>query len=560
LGARSPHRRAPHRRALGTDLALLAVGGFVLLVLVILWFDNAQGNLTGNGVFKTAELRPWIRDPASAPLYPANYLFYPVYGTLCRLLDGLGVFAGDPRRQLTILNAASAALCLCVVWRLALSLSGSRAIALATALFHLACSYVLMLAITNEDIMPSYTVMLAAMALAGVWFAQPTPRRVLGVAVLFSLGWLMEWRLMFPALPGLLAALCLAPGGWASRLRMIALLLGGIVATAAVVAGLWHGHNGAVGPFELIWTGKAVHSAWAGFTWAKLAYMRDGIAAYLLGTAATWLPVVGWDLWRYLALVLIALLGGAALLMLRPRRNEPMVRSVVAVFAVAFVAGEVFNLYSQPQDAQMQINVMPWLTLAWLFVLEAIAARRRSGLAAMGSIAVLLLAYNVWSLSPLRGLDTRWQQAFAELERRVDPTRTVFVVHDFDWMMPYGSLYWGIEEPGVDGLGPPPQAKPKFKWIGFIGQLLRHHDWTDEQQTADLRRQIDRALELGYDVLLVRLAHVSQDQLEQDSGMIASRPQLAALRAMLLRDYVARPAFTDPVMGPFDRLQRAPRD
>jgi hypothetical protein len=178
----------------------------------------------------------------------------------------------------------------------------------------------------------------------------------------------------------------------------------------------------------------------------------------------------------------------------------------------------------------------------------------------MGSVAALLLAYNVWSLSPLRGLDTRWREAFDQLERRVDLARTVFVLHDFDWMMPYGSLFWGIEEPGVDGLGPPPQPAPKFKWIGFIGQLLRHNDWTAEQQTADLRRQIDRALELGYDVLLVRLGHLDQAQLEQDSGMIADRNQLAALRGVLMRDYVAKPAFTDPVMGPFDRLTRAPRD
>ena len=419
-----------------------------------------------------------------------------------------------------------------------------------------------MLAITNEDIMPSYTVMLAAMALAGVWFARPTTARVLGVAVLFSLGWLFEWRLMFPALPGLLAALWLAPGlageppardrPAARRHRRD---------RASIVAALWHGHNGAVGPFDLIWTGKAVHSAWAGFTWAKLAYLRDGIAAYLLGTAVTWLPVVGWDLWRYLSLALIIVLGAVALVALRQRRADPRVRSVVAVFGVTFVAGEVFNLYSQPQDAQMQINVMPWLTLAWLFALRGDrGALAQRGLAAMGAIAALLLAYNVWSLAPLRGLDTRWRQAFEQLERRADPTRTVFVVHDFDWIMPYGSLHWGIEEPGVDRLGPPPQARPKFKWIGFIGQLLRHHDWTVEQQTTDLRRQIDRALELGYDVLLVRLAHVDQNQLEQDSGMIASRPQLAALRAMLLHDYVAQPAFTDPVMGPFDRLQRAPRD
>jgi hypothetical protein len=532
----------------------------VLLVGIILWLDNAQALLTGNGVFKAAELKPWISDPASAPLYPSNYLFYPVYGALCRLLDSLDVLTGDPRRQITILNAASAALCLVIVYRLACALSHSRALAASAALFHLACSFVLMLAITNEDIMPSYTVTLAAMALAAVWFARPTPARVLAVAVVFSLGWLGEWRLMFPALPGLLAALWLAPGPPTSRLRAIALLLAGIVATASVAALLGRGHDGAVGPFDLIWTGKAVHSAWAGFSWTKVGYLRDGVAAYLLGTALSWIPVAGWDLWRYLALALVAALTAAAATELWPRRREPLVRSAVAVFGVTFVAGEVFNLYSQPQDPQMQINVMPWLTLAWLFALKAAAPRWRHGVATLTAAAVLLLAYNVWSLTPLRGLDTRWRMAFAELERRADPSRTVFVLHDFDWVMPYGSLYWGLEEPGVDRLGPAPQARPKFKWIGFIGQLLRHSDWTIDQQTADLRREIDKAMALGYDVLLVRLAHVDLDQLERETGMVASRRQLAALQATLQHDYVAEPAFTDPVIGSFDRLRRAARD
>jgi hypothetical protein len=551
---------SPTRRALGAETALLGAAAFALLLGIIAWFDNAQGFLTGNGVFKTAELKPWISDPATAPLYPSNYLFYPVYGALCRLLDALGVMAGDPRRQLTILNAASASLAVCIVYRLASALTNSRPLALSTALFHLACSFVLMLAITNEDIMPSYTVTLAAMALAAVWFAEPTAARVLAVAVLFSLGWLGEWRLMFPALPGLLAALWLAPAPMAARLRWIGLLLAGIVATATVVALLWRGHNGAVGPFDLIWTGKAVHSAWAGFSWAKFGYLRDGVAAYLLGTALSWLPVAGWDLWRYLSLVLIVALTAAAWSELWPRRREPRVRAAVAVFGVTFLAGEVFNLYSQPQDAQMQINVMPWLTLAWLYALQAAAARWRRGVATMTALAAILLAHNVWSLTPLRGLDARWRLAFAELERRTDPSRTVFVVHDFDWVMPYGSLYWGIEEPGVDHLGPAPQAMPKFKWIGFIGQLLRHSDWPIERQAADLRQQIDRALALGYDVLLVRLGHIDLDQLERETGMVASPRQLAALRATLQHDYVAEPAFTDPVMGPFDRLRRATRE
>ena len=93
---------ASSRRSQGfgtiADLALLVLGGGALLIAIVLWFDNAQGGLTGNGLFKSLELKPWVVDPANAPLYPSNYLFYPLYGALCRLLDFLGVFAGDPRR------------------------------------------------------------------------------------------------------------------------------------------------------------------------------------------------------------------------------------------------------------------------------------------------------------------------------------------------------------------------------------------------------------------------------------------------------------------------------
>ena len=92
------------------------------------------------------------------------------------------------------------------------------------------------LAITNEDIMPSYTVLLAAMALGASGWPQPTPPRVLAVSVLFSLGWLMEWRLMFPTLPALLVALWLCETRLAWRFGWIALFLVGMVATAAVVA------------------------------------------------------------------------------------------------------------------------------------------------------------------------------------------------------------------------------------------------------------------------------------------------------------------------------------
>src|SRR5471032_1596904 len=252
-----------------SDLVLLWLGTCVLLVAVILWFDNAQGGLTGNGIFKSMEMKPWVADPRSAMLNASNYLYYPVYGALCRMLDGLGVFAGDPRRQMTILNALSASFCICVVYAMVRRLTGDRVHAFIASAFHVASSFVLFLAITNEDIMPSYTMLFASMALAAVWFARPTPLRIVIVSVIFSIGWLFEWRLMFPTLPAMLAALWLCAPSWRDRFVFVAVFLAGMLGTATVASLAGHGHSGAVGPIELIWTGKAVGSAWAGFSWLK---------------------------------------------------------------------------------------------------------------------------------------------------------------------------------------------------------------------------------------------------------------------------------------------------
>lgn len=542
------------------DLVLLAVGASALLIAIILWFDNAQGGLTGNGVFKSLELKPWVVDPAHAPLYPSNYLFYPAYGALCRGLDLLGVFAGDPRRQITILNALSASLCLCSVYLMVRALTADRLVALLAALFHISSSFVMFLAIVNEDILPSYTLLFASMALAAVWFARPTAVRVVAVAALFSIAWLFEWRLMFPTLPAMLAALWLCERRMTVRLGWIGLFLATMLAMAGIVAAAWQGHDGAVGPIDLIWTGKAVRSVWAGFSWPKVGYLWDGMVAYLLGAGVAAIPSIpGWDIWRYTATLWMLAIAAVAGPMLWRARHEAWARALAAVFGVTFAAGSVFNLYSQPQDPQMQINVMAWLTPAWALVLVAARQRwARNGLAALGSLSAALLAYNVWSLAPLRGLDSRWQQAIERLEARADPARSVFVLHDFDWSMIYASLHWGPAEPGIEALGPAPQAAPKFKWIGFTSQVLRHPDWSTEAHVADLKRQIDRALDLGYDVFIARLWPMEQKQLETETGMIADSARLAALQRMLHADYTATLAFDDPVAGPFHQLRRTP--
>jgi hypothetical protein len=207
----------------------------------------------------------------------------------------------------------------------------------------------------------------------------------------------------------------------------------------------------------------------------------------------------------------------------------------------------------------MQINVMGWLTIGWGLVLVAAKQRwPRRGLAALATFTVVLFAYNIVSLAPLRGQDTAWRKGVERMGQRFDTDRLVLVMHDFDWVMTYASAYWGRIFPGVDELGPAPQVNPKFKWIGFASPLMLHPDWTDEAVIGELRRQIDRALELGYEVVIVNLWDMDQQFLENLNGSISSRARTLAMWGMLHTDYVATALPKDPVLGSFYRLQRKP--
>jgi len=57
------------------------------LIAVILWFDNPQGALTGNGISRVGA-QALVVDSRSRHALSSNYLFYPVYGALCRVPTG----------------------------------------------------------------------------------------------------------------------------------------------------------------------------------------------------------------------------------------------------------------------------------------------------------------------------------------------------------------------------------------------------------------------------------------------------------------------------------------
>ena len=529
---------------------------------MIVWLDSAEG-ITGNGVFKAIQAKPWIANPATAPLDPANYLYFPIVGAVCRLLDLIGVFPGDPRRQITVINAFSAAMCLCVVYLLVREITQRRLVAWAAVLFHFACAFFLNLAICNEDIMPSYTLAFASMALACVWFVEPKKTRIVIVAGLFAVAWMFEWRLMFPTLPGMILALSLGPGHLSQRIARIALFIGAMVATAWIAMWFWGDHpNNVPSVLDLLWTGKGVDTGWAGFSLRKIGFLWVGMSEYVAGGR----NIANFDVipsvWPELLVssAFVVALGIGSLAILWRERQSLAARILVAVFGITFGAGQVLNLYSQPQDPQMQINVMPWLTIAWAIV-AASAARSRpvTTLAACVAISAGLFSYNMWVLSPLRGVDTAWRQALQRIEHEADPAKTVFLVYGFDTTLSKMFYYWEGKWDYFATLGRAPTPQTKFKILALVSGPVNKPSLTPAETAEDLERQIERVMELGYDVVVSEIWTWDLPHIESALATVADSKKSEAIYRMLHSKFMATPVFSDPMAGPFFRLQLAPR-
>ncbi len=432
--------------ALGWQLALAFILTVSFLVGFTVWLENVH-ILTANGMYKSIQAEPWINDYWHARLDPANYLYFPLYGVSAHLLDMLGILPGKAWQQFAYLNDLWAGLCIVVVYAFVHRLTGSALVAALAALFHLGSGFVVGLAVTSEDIMPAYTLVLASMMLGALWFDRPTYRRLVAVAVLFTLGWLIEWRLIFPTLSAFLLALAIADAPVAKRAAWIATLLVTIVALTGIVQQIWEGHNGAMGLPDLLWTGKGMghfDSGWGGMDWAKLWMMLSGIGDYFLDSGPHFDPATVQAglamLSLSVALQLAIFLVGCV--MLWPQRHDRRLRCVAVIFLGTLGAGEAMNFYSQPQDPQMQINVMPWLTVTWALIVAGLVVRRdassgaptlRAGfLVPLAVLSLLPLVLNVHWLARSKGGDARAVAAVADLERAFPPDSTVY-------------LYWGFE-------------------------------------------------------------------------------------------------------------------
>lgn len=541
------------------QLLLAFVLSLAVLCGLIGWLQNVH-IISSNGMYKSIQAEPWIASPSTARLDPSNYLFFPLYGVSARLLDALGILRGVPWKQFAYLNAFWASLGTVVVYAFVHRLTTSAAVAALSSVFHLGCGFVLLLSVISEDIMPGYVFVLASMALAGLWFDRPTWKRIALVGALFTLGWLIEWRLMFPTLPALVLALLVAPEPMGRRLGHVLVLVASILATSSIVQLSWEGHNGAIGLHDILWTGKGVATGWAGLSWDKAWMMLSGIGNYLLLVGGFVDPRSAREALLPLSLSVLVqfLIFAASVILLWPRRHDPRLRVVAIVFLGTLGAGQVLNFYSQPQDPQMQLNVMPWLTVAWALLVATLLPMRRGIAIGLAVLSFAPFAWNVSALAKWRGDDTRWLAATAALETRFPPDSTVFLYFGYEpittWKYALWSRTWDWDNKVA--IPPAPSVEPKFKWIAVNAGAIRHPGWTAAEHAAALKRDIDLALDRGYRVVVSDMWSWPPDVLAAYLGTVAASGRSDAIYRMLQDDFRANEVFRDPMAGTYYELQR----
>ena len=491
---------------------------------------------------------------------PSNYLYFPVVGRLCSLLDFLGIFPDDPRRQIPFISAAAASTSLALIYYLILHITGDRILALLCTAFHLSGAFFLRLSISNEDILPSYAIVLFSMVLGSIWFVKPSFSRVLIVSTVFTVGWLFEWRLMFPTLPAFLLALALAPGHATQRAAWIATFMVGSLSIVAIIQGLWGPQPGNPGRlFDLVWTAKGTNTGYAGFSTNKLWFLWIGIGESLLGGRNVGdIDYVSSILGELtIASLIIGGIAFAALAILWRNNQAADARILAAIFGGTFVAGELMNLYSQPQDPQMQINVLPWLTVGVALVAAQLSKTHRAlTLGGLAFLSLLIAVYNTQALATTRGEDKQWRDALVRIEREIDPASTFLLVYGFNPLVAQIFYHWDGRWDFFRTLGPAPTPQTRFKILALVSGPVNRPWLTGPELAAELDGELDRAMRLGYGVVAVDIWSWSRRQLASALSTVADEDKADALYDMLHSKFTATPIYTDPVAGEFVRLKR----
>ena len=106
-------------------------------------------------------------------------------------------------------------------------------------------------------------------------------------------------------------------------------------------------------------------------------------------------------------------------------------------------------------------------------------------------------------------------------------------------------------------LGPSPTPQTKFKILALVSGPVNKSTLSPEELADDLQHQIEKVMDLGYDVVASDIWSWDLPRLESSLSTVANKEKSEAIYRMLHSKFTGTPAFSDPVAGQFFNIRRA---
>ncbi len=438
---------------------------------------------TTNGLWKSGAVHEWERTH-NGPIDSGGQMYYPLLGKLCEFSpDSWWTYGSNiptvTFREMAAWNAIFSAFATALVFGLVWRLTADPFVAALTAFFHACAAFVVLHTVNSEDIMPGYSMFVLALygffrAAAGdtPLFWIPVSSIGLGAATL------LHWTLTPPALAGLgLAHLVFLLGNPRERWRIaVGALTGYLLVLKAWTLLLAPGSG--IGVWQVLYPSKASGSGWVGFLPSKFYLLLVAMPNYFTAgfNMGTYEGVFRSALTRTTLLIgyawMLVCLIGFLYLIFRPG----LLRLLAICSAGVFLIGQAENVYSQPQDPQMQIQPMFFAIVGFLGVLIFLKerlSRTRFLAVALGVWMPLIAANNAYTLHLMASLlvpdseSIRMQEAF---HRQFPPSSTFLVLNGFEALVTWETVLYnngdvqGLMDRGVILTTP-------FTWVPRAGGL-----------------------------------------------------------------------------------------
>ena len=261
-------------RAEWAQMAVVVALSVICFAAVVTFYDNSHRGTT-NGLWKSIDVEPWVSVASARQTQPANLVYFPMVGSMVRLLPAE---LGPVWKRMVWVNVLFAALALAFTYLAALRLFQARAPAVFVVAVQAACGFFLLLATINEDIMPAYACLTAAVAWAVLMARRQTAVSLLVMAQLAALTWLFHSSLQLPTVGALLASIVVGDAPLRVRARRALWFMAGLLPLPVLAARM-----GGLSWTDGLWTSKGLDSGYSGFAANKIVLMWHAMAQFVAG-------------------------------------------------------------------------------------------------------------------------------------------------------------------------------------------------------------------------------------------------------------------------------------